>query len=177
MWNWLFNAHYCCSKKTKGNFSTKIYSSLSSIGAGCSCPPFADEDDDDKIGPERDKNDLTIPPDPADATGAPPISLESGLDESSESEVSTVAASGDDPTLPPDNPPDNPPKPPAELPLNAPNLLVIAAIFGWITACKSDESDVIGTGGTMPYCAFLATFAWSNWLRNFVFASRIPSIF
>lgn len=159
-------------KKRKEIYLKTNYSSLSSVGAGCSCPPFADEDDDDKIGPERDKNELTIPPDPADATGAPPKSLESGLDESSESEESTVAA-GDDPILPPDNPP----KPPAELPLNAPNLLVIAAIFGWITACKSDESDVIGTGGTMPYCAFLATFAWSNWLRNFVFASRIPSIF
>lgn len=136
-------------------------SSSSSAGNGTGTPTptpilFALPDDDDKIGPDNFKNDVTIFPDPADAIGTP-ASFKSAVSLESLSSSDTTGT----PLLPP-NPPLKPPKPPADVPLNAPNFDVIAAIFGEMTACNSCCNELIGTGGSMPAALFFATFAASN---------------
>lgn len=151
----------------------------SSIADGCNWPPLPDADDDDKIGPDNCKNDDKMLPEPDDGAAA-------GAPRSSESSSNSLPGTAGAPPLdkPPKllkplklEPPDNPPKAPVDALLNAPNFVVMAAIFGWITACNNEDSDVIGVGGLMPYCSFLAIFVLSKVSMNLVFASRIPSIF
>lgn len=146
-----------------------IYSSLSSI-ATCG-PPFADADDDDKIGPDNFKNDPKILPEPPAATGTGSSSKLAWSSSESESSLGNAPGAAAPPK------PLEPPKPPVEAPLKAPNLLVIAAIFGEMTAWSNCWSELIGVGGTMPYWAFFAAFVASNCSTSRVFASMIPSIF
>lgn len=128
-----------------------IYSSLSSseLVDTAGLPPAADCDDDDNIGPDNRRNDDNNPPTPADeplpALGEPssPRSSESG----------SVLGVLPVPALKL-----KPPAPPDDAPLNAPNFVVIAAIFGDITACNRLCRLVIGFGASMPYCSFLAIF-------------------
>lgn len=101
-----------------------LYSSVSSIGI-CG-PPFADADDDDKIGPDSFNREPTILLEPPTATGA------ASSTKSLSSESSNVAAAFGEPLKPLKLL--EPPNPPVDAPLNAPNLLVMAAIFGEITA-------------------------------------------
>lgn len=85
---------------------------------------MADWDDDDRIGPDSDKNDFNKPPTPGEP---PPLLLST--------DNSALASSPSPPGCAPAPAPPLKLKPPAdELPLNAPNLLVIAAIFGEMTA-------------------------------------------
>lgn len=135
-----------------------------------------DADDDDKIGPDNCRNDDRMLPEPDDGAAAnEPVSFESS---SRSSPPDGAGAPPDRPPLElPLEPPDKPLRPPADVPLSEPNLVVMAAILGWITACSSDCSEVIGTGALMPYASFLAMFDLSNWLMKLVLASRIPSIF
>lgn len=106
--------------KTKEN-QDFFYSSESSNESVCDCPPLADEDDDDRIGPDNFKNDDKMPPEPALETLLLPSAFES----------SAFSVSPSSPTATPALPP--------KLPLDAPllndvNFFVIAAIFGEMTA-------------------------------------------
>lgn len=110
-------------------FYVLIYSSLSSseVVDNPGLPPAADCDDDDKIGPDNRKTDDKIPPTPADE---PLPALGDASSPRSSESLSAVAV------LPAPAPKLKPPEPPDDDPLSAPNFVVIAAIFGDITACS-----------------------------------------
>lgn len=115
-----------------------FYSSLSSTGIGA--PPLADADDDDRIGPDNFNMDVKAPPEPPADTPT----LSSPPDMSAFTSSSTLAPA------PPLKPPELPPKVPLNPPLSAPNFVLIAAIFGAITAWSNADKLLIGTGGSMP---------------------------
>lgn len=142
-----------------------VYSSLSSDETGTGWPPLAEEEDEDRIGPDSFSTDERMPPEPPAEPWLPSL-LSSALSPSVGSPPAALAP-----------PPMLSPPPPIEPPLRAPNLLVIAAIFGEMTACRRLWRLVIGAGASMPYCLFLAMFVWSNDSSKRVFASRILSIF
>lgn len=131
-------------------------SSSSSIDVAALPPPRALPDDDDRMGPDKRKNDVNRLPVPADAPssllpGAPPL----------------LAAA----------PPPRPKPPLADPPLNAPNFAETAANFGEMTAEIRLCRLLIGTGASIPYCLFLAIFVASNDEMSRVLASRMLSIF
>lgn len=116
-------------------------------------PPVADLDDDDRIGPDKRKNDDNRPPTPADEPLALPPADTPSSPKSSESPSSLGGEPA--PALPLKL---KPPDPPEDAPLSAPNFVVMAAILGEMTACNRLCRLLIGFGASMPYCLFFAMF-------------------